>query len=188
MAVCLWVWWRWYGQGELVELWFDGGTKDPQLGAKIPPLLQELQPKAVCFQGPTSTQGVRWAGSESGHAILPNWYDTTVPALPCLALPACLALPCLPACLACLACLPCLPACGPALPACLPCLPSLPSLPAFLACLACLACLHCSDAMTLYATFRTHVRTALTGLRPMVPLTSAVARWTALSSPRPRLT
>jgi hypothetical protein len=162
-----------YGQGELVELWFDGGTKDPKLGAKIPPLLQELQPKAVCFQGPTSTQGVRWAGSESGHAILPNWYDTTVPALPCLA---------------CLACLPCLPACGPALPACLPCLPSLPSLPAFLACLACLACLHCSDAMTLYATFRTHVRTALTGLRPMVPLTSAVARWTALSSPRPRLT
>ena len=42
-------------------------------GSKIPPLLQELQPKAVCFQGPTHTQGIRWAGSESGHAVLPNW-------------------------------------------------------------------------------------------------------------------
>lgn len=56
-----------------MELWFDGGTVDPVLGSKIPPLLQELQPKAVCFQGPTTTQGLRWAGSESGHAIMPNW-------------------------------------------------------------------------------------------------------------------
>ena len=111
----------WSSYGELVELWFDGGTQDPVLGrfsffqvpslhtvkitlsvsaslpffsvlhnrwvnrvecllvlpsiagSKIPPLLQELQPKAVCFQGPTKTQAVRWAGSESGHAILPNW-------------------------------------------------------------------------------------------------------------------
>ena len=53
--------------------WFDGGTQDKVLGAKIPPLIKELQPNAVCFQGPTKTNGVRWAGSESGHAELPNW-------------------------------------------------------------------------------------------------------------------
>ena len=103
----------WSNYGEMVELWFDGGTKDPILGkhhsrikptrrhartlgwtlwliemgrtlrciagTKIQSLLQELQPKAVCFQGPTRTQGIRWAGSESGHAVLPNWCVITAP-------------------------------------------------------------------------------------------------------------
>ena len=57
----------------MLSRWFDGGTQDKVLGAKIPPLIKELQPNAVCFQGPTKTNGVRWAGSESGHAELPNW-------------------------------------------------------------------------------------------------------------------
>jgi alpha-L-fucosidase len=46
---------------------------DKSLAPKITALLQRLQPHAVCFQGPTATQGLRWAGSESGHAALPNW-------------------------------------------------------------------------------------------------------------------
>eukprot|EP01052_Picozoa_sp_SAG31_P012471 SAG31_NODE_730_length_12505_cov_3.807109_15_plen_434_part_00 len=63
----------WSNYGELVELWFDGGTHDPELGPHISALLKDLQPNAVCFQGPTTIQGVRWAGTESGHVTLPNW-------------------------------------------------------------------------------------------------------------------
>jgi alpha-L-fucosidase len=63
----------WGSYGDLVELWFDGGTVDKALAPKLTALLKRLQPKAVCFQGPTATQGLRWAGTESGHATLPNW-------------------------------------------------------------------------------------------------------------------
>ena len=59
--------------GDLVELWFDGGTMDPVLAPKVTALLAKLQPKAVCFQGPTAKQAIRWAGSESGDAPEPNW-------------------------------------------------------------------------------------------------------------------
>ena len=49
----------WTNYGDLFELWFDGGTLDPGLAPKIAPLLAKLQPKAVCFQGPTK-QAARW--------------------------------------------------------------------------------------------------------------------------------
>jgi|EP01043_Picozoa_sp_COSAG02_P036674 alpha-L-fucosidase len=63
----------WSGYGDLAELWFDGGTMDLVLAPKVTTLLAKLQPKALCFQGPTSKQAVRWAGSESGSAPEPNW-------------------------------------------------------------------------------------------------------------------
>ena len=46
---------------------------DPVLAPKVTALLAKLQPKAVCFQGPTAKQAIRWAGSESGDAPEPNW-------------------------------------------------------------------------------------------------------------------
>lgn len=49
------------------------GTVDAKLAPQVSALLAKLQPKAVCFQGPTATQGVRWPGSESGDAPEPNW-------------------------------------------------------------------------------------------------------------------
>ena len=58
----------WANYGDLVELWFDGGTADKQLIAPLAALLEELQPDAVRFQGPSKLQAVRWVGSESGVA------------------------------------------------------------------------------------------------------------------------
>ena len=63
----------WGSYGELTELWFDGGTVDTKLAPQVTALLSKLQPKAVCFQGPTKAQGIRWPGSESGNAPEPNW-------------------------------------------------------------------------------------------------------------------
>ena len=62
----------WTAYGSLVELWFDGGCP-PSLKDKVAALLEELQPDAVRFQGPSNSQAVRWIGSESGKAPEPNW-------------------------------------------------------------------------------------------------------------------
>ena len=76
----------WGNYGELFEIWFDGGHFAG--GPDIHELLHELQPNAVCFQGPPNwPSNLRWVGNERGHAPYPCWgtisdvshYDGTKP-------------------------------------------------------------------------------------------------------------
>ena len=71
----------WSHYGKLFEIWFDGGVlpvKDG--GPDIAPILKQLQPDAVVFQGPSDAKNlIRWIGNEEGLAPYPNWSrsDTT---------------------------------------------------------------------------------------------------------------
>lgn len=56
--------------GELAELWIDGGI--PEKGLDIGPLLMELQPNAMVFQG-REYSTIRWVGNEDGIAPYPFW-------------------------------------------------------------------------------------------------------------------
>jgi len=76
----------WGNYGDLFEIWFDGGHF--ARGPDIPTLLTELQPNAICFQGPPKWHSnLRWVGNEQGHAPYPCWssisdithYDGTKP-------------------------------------------------------------------------------------------------------------
>lgn len=61
----------WSDYGELAEVWFDGGLP-AGYSDDLAALLQELQPNAAAFQGP-GPNGIRWAGTESGHVKYPFW-------------------------------------------------------------------------------------------------------------------
>ena len=62
----------WGRYGELAEVWFDGGVLDPDKGGpNVVPILRQLQPKAVVFQGPAAS--IRWIGNEDGVAPYPCW-------------------------------------------------------------------------------------------------------------------
>lgn len=66
----------WCEYGELFEIWFDGGVP-PVYREEIERLLNRLQPKAVCFQGPRSHgSSLRWPGNEDGQAPYPCWAAT----------------------------------------------------------------------------------------------------------------
>lgn len=66
----------WTNNGELFEIWFDGGHFVG--GPDIPELLKELQPNAVCFQGPPKwSSNLRWVGNERGYAPYPCWSTIT---------------------------------------------------------------------------------------------------------------
>ena len=68
----------WSRYGELFEIWFDGGAIPADRGGPdLIPILQELQPNAVVFQGPPSTPNmIRWVGNERGIAPYPCWSTT----------------------------------------------------------------------------------------------------------------
>lgn len=58
--------------GPLGEIWFDGSILPLEKGGPtVIPLLKQLQPKAVVFQGPVSS--IRWIGNENGVAGYPCW-------------------------------------------------------------------------------------------------------------------
>jgi len=65
----------WGRYGDLYEIWFDGGVLPPDKGGiRAHDLLQELQPKAIAFQGPYGyAHNVRWVGNEVGTAPDPCW-------------------------------------------------------------------------------------------------------------------
>lgn len=70
----------WTNYGELFEIWFDGGTLPPEQGGPdVRSKLLELQPQAVCFQGPKEMPSlVRWIGNEDGVAPNPCWSTTDI--------------------------------------------------------------------------------------------------------------
>jgi len=60
--------------GPVSYLWLDGGV-DP-LGDRLTPIIEQYEPHAVCFNGPSG--GVpaglaRWSGNEIGYAPYPCW-------------------------------------------------------------------------------------------------------------------
>ena len=58
--------------GPLVELWFDGDVLPPEKGGPdLAPIIDELQPGAVCLQGPTAS--IRLSGGETGMVDYPCW-------------------------------------------------------------------------------------------------------------------
>ena len=66
----------WGNYGELSELWFDGGCI-PGLEDEINKLSTTLQPHAVYFGGCSTTNNLRWVGTESGEPTYPIWSTTT---------------------------------------------------------------------------------------------------------------
>jgi len=60
----------WTRYGDVFEIWFDGGCLPVERGGPdIAPLLHQLQPNAVVFQGPPGTKSLlRWVGNERGVA------------------------------------------------------------------------------------------------------------------------
>ncbi len=61
----------WSNYGEWYEIWFDGGTRPvEQGGLDIAPILKELQPNAITFQGErvNPINNTRWVGNERGYA------------------------------------------------------------------------------------------------------------------------
>jgi len=66
----------WGNYGDLFEIWFDGGIP-PLYQNEVERLINRLQPKAVCFQGPYSHGSLlRWPGNEDGRAPYPCWAAT----------------------------------------------------------------------------------------------------------------
>ena len=67
----------WGSYGSWAEIWFDGGLQgwDNTSQAKIAQMMANKQPQAVAFQGPTTTQAVRWIGNELGHAPEANYIN-----------------------------------------------------------------------------------------------------------------
>ncbi|MFX0098712.1 MAG: alpha-L-fucosidase [Candidatus Hodarchaeota archaeon] len=67
----------WSRYGELFEIWFDGGTLEN--GPDYLGLIKELQPNAICFQGPEGggINRIRWVGNESARAPYPCWATST---------------------------------------------------------------------------------------------------------------
>jgi alpha-L-fucosidase len=68
--------------GELFEIWFDGGVRDPADGGpRSLEIIERLQPDAILFQGPKQAKNIiRWVGNERGVAPYPCWatgYDVT---------------------------------------------------------------------------------------------------------------
>lgn len=65
----------WTNYGELFEIWFDGGVLPPGKGGPdLMPLLEQLQPGAVAFQGSEGSRSpLRWNGNERGVAPYPCW-------------------------------------------------------------------------------------------------------------------
>ena len=65
----------WTRYGELVEIWFDGGTLPPgEGGPDLLPILERHQPDAILFQGPRDANNlIRWVGNERGVAPYPCW-------------------------------------------------------------------------------------------------------------------
>lgn len=68
----------WENYGELFEIWFDSGVIPPEEnGPVIIPMLKELQPNAILFQGPAEMPNViRWVGNEAGYAAENCWSTT----------------------------------------------------------------------------------------------------------------
>jgi len=65
--------------GELVEIWFDGGTLCPaEGGPDILPIVEKHQPNAVFYHSDERSEH-RWIGNESGIAGYPCW--ATVPSI-----------------------------------------------------------------------------------------------------------
>ena len=65
----------WSNYGPLFEIWFDGGSLPEEIGGnKTLQLLEELQPDAIAFQGPSKFANlIRWVGNEKGTAPYPSW-------------------------------------------------------------------------------------------------------------------
>ncbi len=60
----------WSNYGKWYEIWFDGGTKPvSEGGLDIAPILKELQPNAITFQGErvNPINNTRWVGNERGY-------------------------------------------------------------------------------------------------------------------------
>ena len=64
----------WRDNGELFELWFDGGVLPVREGGPdVLRLVDKYQPKAILFQGPGSRNLLRWVGNERAVAPYPCW-------------------------------------------------------------------------------------------------------------------
>lgn len=64
----------WSKYGDLAEIWFDGGISE-RIKGKIVPLLNKLQPNAICMGAgiENSPNEVDWVGTESGMPKYPVW-------------------------------------------------------------------------------------------------------------------
>eukprot|EP00041_Stephanoeca_diplocostata_P039734 m.1637621 g.1637621 ORF g.1637621 m.1637621 type:complete len:471 (+) comp25984_c0_seq1:180-1592(+) len=64
----------WSKFGDLTEIWFDGGISD-RIKGKIVPLLNKLQPNAICMGAgiENSPNEVDWVGTETGMPKYPVW-------------------------------------------------------------------------------------------------------------------
>lgn len=65
----------WRDNGELFEIWFDGGVLPvAQGGPDVNALIAKYQPQANVFQGPANMRNlVRWVGNERAVAPYPCW-------------------------------------------------------------------------------------------------------------------
>ena len=69
----------WSNYGEVFYIWFDGGVMPPEAGGPaIVPLLKQLQPRAVVYQGPHDWPSLtRFVGNERAEAPDPFWNTTS---------------------------------------------------------------------------------------------------------------